>query len=139
MWVMLAMAALGQAVPVDEKLVDGLPVQTVTLVVHGTTQQCSGPMLADVLNRLGAPAGNDVRADALRLILLAKARDGYQVAFTLGELDPLLGNKRAIIATQCDGKPLAAEDGPYRLVMADEKRGARSLRQLETLTLLNVE
>lgn len=123
------------ATPVSTDLLAGLPEQNVILEVHGKSQSCRGPALADVVARMGAPKGKDVRGDALRWTVLAKARDGYQVRFSLGEIDALLGASEAIVATQCDGAPLSTQDGPFRLVFPGESRGARSMRQLESLTL----
>lgn len=89
--------------------------------------------LRDVLARAGLPAGDDVRNAALTTVIVAKARDGYRVAFTLGELDAKLGNARILVATRCDGKPLDVVDGPMRLVAGDTERAARSVRQLDRL------
>jgi DMSO/TMAO reductase YedYZ molybdopterin-dependent catalytic subunit len=40
-----------------------------------------------------------------------------------------------LVADKCDGQPLAAADGPLRLVVEGETRGARSVRQLTGITL----
>ncbi len=64
-----------------------------------------------------------------------RARDGYVVLLSLGELDATLGGEPAIIATRCDGKATDTKDGLYRLIMPSDKRPARAVRQLESIQL----
>ena len=46
--------------------------------------------------------------------LLVKCTDGYQVLFSLAELDPSIADKNIIIADSVDGKPLPDAKGPLR-------------------------
>jgi DMSO/TMAO reductase YedYZ molybdopterin-dependent catalytic subunit len=66
----------------------------------------------------------------------AEARDGYRVAFSLVELDSTIASSEVFIAFQRDGKPLPAEMGPFRLIVPTDKRGARWIRQLSRITLI---
>lgn len=132
---MLEALALNMAVPVEPALIEGLPTRDIALTHHGETQTCTGPLLADVLARLGAPARGDVRGKALLMAVVIEARDGYRVAFTLGELDPLLGKAEVVLADRCNGAMLDEADGPFRLAVAGETRGARSVRQVTSLRL----
>jgi hypothetical protein len=97
-----------------------------------------GPALDAVLALAGAPQGHDLRGPALRLVVLAEARDGYAVVYSLAELSPGLGGRRGIVAVEQDGKPLSDEDGPFRVVLEGEGRPARWIRQLERLRILRV-
>ncbi len=135
---MLEALTLHMAVPVEPALVAGLPTHEVTLTLHGEAQVCTGPLLADVMARLGAPSGSEMRGKALLFAVVAEARDGYRVAFTLGELDPLLGKAQVVVADRCNGAALGEEDGPFRLAVAGDTRGARSVRQLVSLRLSEV-
>lgn len=130
---MILLLAAATVLTVDAKLLDTLPRVEARFTAHGTTQTCTGPLLWAVLAKAGVPGGKDVRGPLLATVVVARARDGYAVAFSLGELDPLLGAGKVIVAERCDGKPLAAADGPYRLVAPFEQRAARSVRQLTTL------
>jgi sulfur carrier protein ThiS len=134
MMFLLAIAA-ATAIPVDAKLLDGLVEHEAVITGHGETVTCNGPALADIVAKLGAPQGKAVYGEALGFTVLASARDGYKVRFSLGELDAMLGASKAIVAVRCNGKMLDSTDGPYRLVVPGEQRGARSVRQLESLTL----
>lgn len=132
---MLEALALNMAVPIEPALIEGLPTREVTLTFHGERQVCSGPLLADVLARLGAPARGDVRGEALVTVVVVEARDGYRVAFTLGELDPLLGAAPVVLADRCNGTMLDEADGPFRIAVQGDQRGARSVRQAVSLRL----
>lgn len=132
----LILAAVTQTIPVDDSLLAGLASHAISLSAHGKTQTCSGPLLADILKRKGLPGGESLRGGEMRRGVLVHARDGYEVLFSLGELDATLGNRQAIIATSCDGKPLEPDAGPYRLVVGGEARPARSVRQIDSIAII---
>lgn len=115
-----------------------IPHHNVAWTVHGKTLACAGPWLTDVLARAGVPAGEAVRGAALSSVVTATGADGYRAVFTIGELDHMLGNAPVIVADQCDGRALADADGPLRLVAATDKRGARSVRQLVRLSVIQL-
>ena len=123
--------------PVTAELLNGLPEVSARLNVHGVTHECSGPKLTDVLAVLGLPHGEALRGKALTRTVKIDAKDGYEIVFSLAEVDPTLGNTPVIIAVRCDGKLLDAKDGPYRLVVPNDHRPARSMRQVDTITFLN--
>jgi len=97
-----------------------------------------GVTLLSVLQKAGAPFGKKLRGKVLTTYVLAKARDGYQVMFTLGELDPDFGNENILLADKRDGKPLPDKQGPFRLVCPNDHEGARSVRMLETLEVVRL-
>ena len=69
---------------------------------------------------------------------MIEARDGYSVAFTLGELDPLLGKAQVVLADRCNGALLGEADGPFREAVGGDTRGARSVRQVVSVRLTAV-
>jgi len=58
----------------------------------GTEIEYEGVPLSDILKRASAPLGGQLRGKALASYVLAKAHDGYQVVFTLGEIDAQFAN-----------------------------------------------
>jgi hypothetical protein len=92
-----------------------------------------GVSLQEILKKAGIPFGRQMRGKALAGYVLAEAKDGYAVVFSLGELDPDLGGARVIVADKRDGKSLFEYQGPFRLVIPADKEGARSVRMLERL------
>lgn len=116
-----------------------MPRATVSVPGPGGNQIAyEGVPLREILQKAGAPFGGKLRGKALTTYVLATARDGYQVAFTLGELDPQFGNQTILVADRRDGKPLAEKQGPFRLVCPNDHEGARSVRMLETLHVVQL-
>jgi hypothetical protein len=70
--------------------------------------------------------------------LLVEAADGYRVVIALPELDPGFTDKQIYLAFLKNGKPLDEKEGPYRIVIPDEKRMARWVRQVTTLKIVDV-
>ena len=97
-----------------------------------------GVLVGELLKRAGAPAGNDMRGNAVASYVVAAATDGYQVVFSLAELDPGFTSNDIIVADTVDGKPLFDYQGPFRIVAPKDKRGARSIRMLERLELVRL-
>jgi DMSO/TMAO reductase YedYZ molybdopterin-dependent catalytic subunit len=117
-----------------------MPRQTVSVADQdGTKVEYEGVLLREILQRAGAPLGKQLRGKALASYVLAKAHDGYQVVFALGELDEAFGNEQVVIADKRDGKALFGYQGPFRLVCPSDKAGARSVRMLETLELVRLQ
>lgn len=127
---MLASTSTPAVAKIDDALLRGLPTVEAVLTAHGISQKCSGPSLSSVLDRLGYPKGNQLRGAALETGVIVRGRDGYAVLFSLGELDEALGASVVVLATQCEGKAISETDGPYRLVVPNELRAARSVRQV---------
>jgi len=97
-----------------------------------------GVTLLAVLQKAGAPFGKQLRGKVLSTYVLAKAMDGYQVIFTLGELDPDFGNESILLADKRDGKPLPDKQGLFRLVCPNDHEGARSVRMLQSLEIVRL-
>jgi hypothetical protein len=135
---LLLAAATPAELPIDKATLARLPAASARLTAHGKTEQCDGVWLADLAAAAGLPGGEALRGPALTTFIVAEARDGYRVAFTLAEIDPKLGAHQVLVASACAGKPLADADGPLRLVVPGEARAARSVRQLQRLRVVNL-
>ena len=97
-----------------------------------------GVPLGEILKRAGAPIEKELRGKALASYVLAQARDGYQVVFTLAEVAPDFANEPIVVADRRDGKPLPEPQGPLRLVCPNDKAGARSVRMLQSLEIVRL-
>jgi DMSO/TMAO reductase YedYZ molybdopterin-dependent catalytic subunit len=104
----------------------------------GTKTVYDGVPLQEILKKAGIPFGRGMRGKALAGYVLAEAKDGYEVVFSLGELDADLGGTQAIVADKRDGKALFPYQGPARLVLPADKEGARSVRMLEKLEVVEL-
>ena len=127
----------GKTLKLDFAALDQLPQRRVQAEAHGHKVDCGGTNLIDVLAQVGAPSGEKLRGKDLALYVRVHAADGYQVVYALAELDPLFrGNDVPLLTHQCEGKPVEAKDGPFRIVAPGEKRPARWIRQVTAIDLL---
>jgi DMSO/TMAO reductase YedYZ molybdopterin-dependent catalytic subunit len=115
-----------------------LPRTRVEVKDEGRTVTYEGVLVGELLKRAGAPVGGDLRGNAIASYVLASASDGYQVVFSLAELDPAFTGNDIIVADTIDGKPLFAYQGPFRIVAPKDARGARSIRMLQRLELVRL-
>jgi hypothetical protein len=118
--------------------IEALPRAKVTTAAAGSTATFEGIMLRDVLEKAGVSLGESVRGKRLASYLLVEAADGYRVVFALPEIDPGFTDKQIVLALTKDGKPLDAKEGPYRIVIPDEKRMARWIRQVTSMKIVDV-
>ncbi|MDB4923808.1 molybdopterin-dependent oxidoreductase [Mucilaginibacter sp.] len=90
----------------------------------------SGVILSEILQKAGATLGKDLRGENLTKFVQVEASDGYQVVFALAELDKDFTDRMIILADKVDGKPLLPADGPFRIIVQDEKKPARCIKQV---------
>lgn len=115
-----------------------MPRHTVKASEHGTLVEYEGVLLHDVLARAGAPLGADLKGKALSCYVLATARDGYAVVYTLAELDPAFDDGEIIIADKSGGQALKETQGPLRIVVPHDKKAARSIRMLDRIDVVQL-
>ena len=96
----------------------------------------AGVLLTVLLQKAGVTSGKDLRGKNLTKYVLIEAADGYQVVFALAELDKDFTDRAIILATTVDGQPLAAGDGPFRIIVQDEKKPARCIKQVTGIKVL---
>jgi hypothetical protein len=113
----------------------------VKVVTHGpeTSATFEGVALKTVLEKAGVEFGHSMRGKRLASCLLVEAADGYRAVIALPEIDPDFTDKQVVLAYLQDGKPLDAKAGPYRIVIPDEKRMARWVRQVTNLKIVDVQ
>jgi hypothetical protein len=118
-----------------------LPHQTVTIFDNHThvNETYSGVPLMDLLAKLGVPHGKDLMGKALANYIVATGADGYRSVVALGEIDPEFHPGQVLVCDAMDGKPLDAKAGPFRLVVTEDKRPARSVRNLVSIEAKTAE
>jgi hypothetical protein len=113
----------------------------VKVAAHGAENNATfeGVALKTVLEKAGVEFGHSIRGKRLASCLLVEAADGYSAVIALPEIDPDFTDKQIVLAFLQDGKPLDAKAGPYRILIPDEKRMARWVRQVTTLKIVYVQ
>jgi hypothetical protein len=123
------------SIPLDAATLSALPRETVDADSHGHALTCEGVALVALLRHAGAMPMTELRGTQLARVVEADARDGYRVVFSLAELDPATAGRRVFVVDRCNGKPLDDSLGPLRLLVPDDLRPARWVRQLESITI----
>jgi hypothetical protein len=67
------------------------------------------------------------------MYIVVEAADGYRCVFSVAEVDEKLTGRKVVLVDRRDGKPLDAKEGPLRLVVPDDSRPARWVRQVATI------
>lgn len=129
----------GKQIVLERADIESLP--HVKLTTHGSEMSATfeGVALKDVLAKAGVEFGHSMSGKRLASCLLVEAADGYRVVIALPEIDPDFTDKQIVLAFQQDGKPLDAKAGPYRIVIPDEKRMARWVRQVTKLKIVDAQ
>jgi DMSO/TMAO reductase YedYZ molybdopterin-dependent catalytic subunit len=115
-----------------------LPRAKVEMTDEGRVVTYEGVLVGEILKRAGVPLGAELRGNAVATYVTAKAADGYQVVFSLPELDNGFTSNDIMVADTIDGRPLFAYQGPWRIVAPKDSRGARSIRMLERLDVVRL-
>jgi hypothetical protein len=101
----------------------------------GVTAEYEGVLLHELLGAGGATFGKDLRGPLLASYVLATAKDGYRVVFSIGEVDPNTGGAQLLLAYKKNGKPMTDPEGEFRIVAPQDKRAARWIRQVSSISL----
>jgi hypothetical protein len=105
-----------------------------TVAVHNphadADETYEGVLLADLLTKYGAPLGKELHGAALGDYIVATGADGYKAVFSLAEVDPSFHPEDVLVADTMNGKPQDARSGPFKLVVTEDKRPARGVRNL---------
>ena len=113
-----------------------LPRESLDVIDHGgSPAHFEGVPGREVLKLVGAPLDQQLRGANLAVFVVAEAADGYRVVYSLAEFDSGFRDAIILVADKKNGKALATEEGPLRIVVPGEKRQGRWTRQLVALKL----
>jgi hypothetical protein len=125
--------------PLRLSLADLKAIPRIDVTVHNphtnADETYSGVRLADLLAKLGAPLGSELHGQALANYVVATGSDGYKAVLALAEVDPSFHPGEVLVADAMNGKPLDPHSGPLKLVVTEDKRPARSVRNLVSIEL----
>lgn len=118
-------------------------LKTVEYSSHGQSHHATCLPLLSLLQSAGLDTTlkHDPSADPskkhlpLRLAVTVTGQDGYAVTFSLAELLPDAGNHPAYLALDTDDKPLAANEGPLKLIVPSDAKPSRWVRAVASVTL----
>ena len=116
-----------------------LPHKSVTVFnAHSKANETySGVPLVDLLAKVGVPLGEAVRGKLFMIGIVAQGTDGYGALYSLAEVDPSIHTGDVIVADKVDGQKLT-KDGAFKMVSSEERRPARWVRNLTSLSVVQV-
>jgi DMSO/TMAO reductase YedYZ molybdopterin-dependent catalytic subunit len=103
---------------------------------EGKEHSYKGVLLVAILDSAGVTLGKVLRGENLTKYVLIKAADGYKVIFSLPEIDPEFTDQTILLAYQVDGNPLPKGEGPFRIVVPNDKKPARWIRELTNIKIV---
>jgi hypothetical protein len=130
----------GKTLTLTPEELAALPHKSVSVFnAHSKTNETySGVPLADLLSKVGVPLGEAVRGKLFMIGVVAAGTDGYGVLYSLAEVDPAIHTGEVIVADTVDGKKLD-KDGAFKMVSSEERRPARWVRNLTSISVVKVE
>ncbi|GAB2698983.1 hypothetical protein GCM10027037_24250 [Mucilaginibacter koreensis] len=105
----------------------------------GREHEYTGVPLYDILTAAEAIPNKQLRGKSLTKYVLITAADGYQVVIALPEIDPAFTDQTVLLANKEDGEDLAANFGPYRLIVPRDKKPARSAMRVTNIDVLTAK
>jgi DMSO/TMAO reductase YedYZ molybdopterin-dependent catalytic subunit len=130
------------AAPLDLTVADLKAMPRKTLRVDnahsGKTEVYEGVLVEDLLKKAGVPQGEQLRGPAMATYVLVEAADDYRVLFALEDFNSSFMDSEIIVADTMDGAAIPGALGPFRLVAPHEKRPARWVEMVKSLTVVRV-
>ena len=134
----LLLTAGANHAPVSISIAEFRALPHVSITVHNAhanvDETYSGVPLAALLAKLDAPLGDHLRGKALASYIVASGSDGYSVVLSIAEADPSFHGGEILVADARDGQPLG-KSGPFQLIISEDKRPARWVHNLVSLSL----
>ncbi|MGH7676220.1 MAG: hypothetical protein ACREMV_13200 [Gemmatimonadales bacterium] len=125
----------GAAREITGRVLDSLAVDTVIASFH---ERPPATYVGVGVDRLLAYAGVIVagsRGRDFEQVVVVEAHDGYRMTFGVGEIDPSITGRRIVLA-RATGE--GEGEGPWRLVVPGDRRGARWVRQVRSIRLVRI-
>ncbi|TDE14894.1 molybdopterin-binding protein [Dyadobacter psychrotolerans] len=127
------------AAPLEIKMQDLAAYKQVSQKVKdrdGKEHEFKGVALIDLLQKAGVTTGAKLRGENLAKYILITAADGYEVIYSLAEVDPEFTDELILLATEKDGQPLPSGEGPFRIIAQHDKKPARWIREVRSIKVV---
>lgn len=120
----------GTSVTLSAETLAGLPRAQVSVEGKAGPDLYEGPPLSHVMRAAGLPVGMRAHGAPMRGYLVVRGADGYAAVVSAVEADKDLHGDSAILADTVNGGPLPEREGPRRVVIGDDLKSWRSVRQV---------
>lgn len=110
-------------------------LETVVTTLKGKPYTARGVRLWALVQAAAPRFDPKSKGSQTRFVVLARGQDGYLASFALPKFAPDAGNKGAFLLWEANGQPLSAPEGPFRLVVLDDKKPMRWVYNLVGLEI----
>ncbi len=127
--------------PLTLALADLQAMPRAKIITHekdGAEVTFEGVALYEVVSRARPRLTEKCCSNAVNTVVVIKAADKYQAIFSLPELDPKFGHREILIADRREGQPLQPPQGPFQIIVPDDKIHARWVRQANLIEVLPI-
>jgi hypothetical protein len=122
-------------------------VTTLSYTGHDGKHTSSVVPLLSVLKAAGVTTQLDphpnkdpkIKHDELHYAVTVQGKDGYYVVLSIAELMSELGDRKAYLALDVDGKPWPEKETPMKLIMPDDQKPARWVHSVQSISVIKVE
>ena len=104
----------------------------------GKSSIYSGVSLKDLLEHAGVGFSSEQTPANLGSVVVVESVDAPSTVFAMAEFDTALTSKQILLADTKDGKPLALPEGPFRIVVPDEKQPTRWVTQVWAIYVVRI-
>ncbi|BCM89708.1 hypothetical protein IAD21_01555 [Abditibacteriota bacterium] len=111
------------------------PVQTIKTTLKGKPYTVRGVPLWALVSAATPKLDPKSKHSESRFVVLARGKDGYLSSFAYPDLMPDTGNQGVFVVWEANGKPLSAKEGPFRLVVPDDKKPMRWVYNLTAIEI----
>lgn len=114
-----------------------LPMRKATIKGHdGEASTYRGAWLKEGLKLDCASFSSMDKKTMVRSAVRVGAADGYSALIALTETDSSFRERPVMLAWIKNGKPMETHDGPFQLIVPDDMRHARDVRQVTSLEVI---
>jgi len=129
----------GKQIVFEKADIQALPHMKITVNTSHVSGAYEGVDLEALLEKAGVSFGESLKGKRMASCLLVEAADEYRVVIALPEMDPAFTERHLLLVFLKDGRPLDDKEGPYRIIIPNEKRMARWVRQVTALKIVDVQ
>mgnify|MGYP003390352544 CR=1 FL=1 len=109
---------------------------TINTKDHGIDASFEGVAMADILTLAGVEFGEKLRGKRMNEYVIVEAADNYRAVYALAEFDPSFTDNVIILADKRDGKALPEKAANWQIIVPNEKRGGRWVRQVISIKVI---
>lgn len=106
----------------------------------GRSSKYSGFAVRDLLLAVGAKIGKDqLRGTEIAAYVVVEASDGYKAVFSITEFSEEFTDRKVLIADKRDGAALSEKEGPFQIIVPDDKKHGRWVRNVTAIKLIKIK